>query len=100
MRTQENIDRVRQTLEENPSISTRRNDLQLTQSSVHRIIHHALKYHPYKIHVLHELKQQDFARRVRFCQWFINQYQNNRFLGNVVIGTTISNTRRTTFNQF
>ena len=68
VRTQENIDRVRQALEINPSISTRRNDLQLTQSSVHRIICHELKWHPYKIHVQHDLKQQDFARRVRYCQ--------------------------------
>ena len=86
VRTQENIDRVRQGLAENPNISTRRNNFQLTQSSVHRIIHHELKWHRYKIHIRHELKEQDFARRVRFCQWFINQCQNNRFLVNVVIG--------------
>ena len=86
VRTQANIDRVREALEENPHISTRRNGLQLSQTAVHRIIRHEIKWHPYKIHVRHELKQQDMARRVRFSQWFLNQCRNSRFLANVVIG--------------
>lgn len=86
VRNQQNIAQVRQALLANPHLSTRRNNLQLTQSSIHRIIHNDLKWHPYKIHVRHELKPQDFARRVRFCRWFIDQCRNNRFLFNVVIG--------------
>ena len=86
VRTQENIARVRQGLEQNPNLSTRRNDFEMSQSSVHRIIHDDLKWHPYKIHVRHEMKEQDFPRRLRFCQWFIRRCDNNRFLHNVVIG--------------
>lgn len=90
VRTQENIEVVRQTLAENPTLSTRRNPFNITQSSVTRIIKCDLRWHPYKIHLRHELKEQDFGRRVRFCNWFIAQCQNNRFLRNLIISDEAS----------
>lgn len=85
-RTAENIRRVREAFTANPSLSTRRNGLNLTQSTVTRIMRDDLKWHPYKIHVRHELKYQDFGRRIAFCTWFLANCHNNRFLHNFVIG--------------
>ena len=33
---------------------------------------HQLKFFPYKVHVVHELKPQDSEKRVLFCRWFEN----------------------------
>ena len=85
-RTVENIEAVRERFFEEPSLSTRRNPLELSQSTVSRILRLDLKWHPYKIHVRQELKERDFERRVRFCRSFLDRCQNNRFLPNFVIG--------------
>ena len=34
----------------------------------------------------HNLKDCDYERRSRFCQWFLHQYKNRRFLANFAIG--------------
>ena len=34
----------------------------------------------------HNLKDGDYERRSRFCQWFLHQCNNRRFLANFVIG--------------
>ena len=34
----------------------------------------------------HNLKDGDYGRRSRFCQWFLHQCNNRRFLANFVIG--------------
>lgn len=89
-RTDANIERVREVFTENPNLSTRRNPVEVSQSSISRILRLELRWHPYKIHVRQELKEQDFGRRVRFCRWFLDQCQNNRFLHNLVIGDEAS----------
>ena len=85
-RNVENIETVRQHLLNEPTLSTRRNGTNFSQTTFHRIVKHDIKWHPYRIHVRHELKNQDFARRLRFCNWFLERCQNNRFLYNLVIG--------------
>jgi hypothetical protein len=30
-----------------------------------------IKFHPYKITVVHELKQPDYAAKIRFCNWLL-----------------------------
>jgi len=57
---------------------------------VSKILRSELKWHPYKIHIRHELKHGDFARRLRFCNWFLEHCRNNRFLHNLVIGDEAS----------
>lgn len=86
IRTQENINMVRNILNENPTVSTRRNDSELSQSSFSRITRLDMKWHPYRIRIRHELKPQDFQRRMNFCRWFSAQCHNPRFLYNFVIG--------------
>ena len=83
-RNGEYIGMVRDLLQDNPTVSTRRNVLPLTKSSFNRIILRDLKWHPYKMQVRHQLLNTDFPRRVRYAEW-INQ-KNVRFMGNVVIG--------------
>lgn len=85
-----NIQLVRAAFTANPNLSTRRNGLNLPQTTVNRIIRLDLRLYPYKIHVRHELKPQDFGRRVAFCNWFLGQCHNNRFLHNFVIGDEAS----------
>lgn len=89
-RTPQNVNLVRNTLVANPRVSIRRNGVPVTRSTFQRIVQHDLEWHPYKMHVRHELKQGDFARRIRFCQWFENQCHNPRFLYNLVIGDEAS----------
>jgi hypothetical protein len=67
----------------NPNISSRRNNLALSQSAFSRIIRLDLHYHPYRIHVRHALEAGDPQRRLAFCQWLTAQ--NQRFLTNVII---------------
>ena len=82
-RTEQNIGMVRNLLQDNPTVSTRRNELPLTKSSLNRIILRDLKWYPYKMQVRHQLLDTDFPRRVRYAEW-LNQ-KNVRFMGNVVI---------------
>lgn len=54
---------------ENPHLPTSQValDLNLSQSSVKKILHTA-KYHPYKIRLIHELNEDDYDRRLEFCE--------------------------------
>jgi hypothetical protein len=86
-RSNENIDRVQEALEENPrGIVCRRNGLGLTRATFNRIVSLDLKWHPYKIRVRHELKPTDPDRRIRFCRWFLEKCRDRRFLQNFIIG--------------
>lgn len=89
-RTPENIQLVRDALNTNPQISTRRNGIPVSRRSFQRIVHQNLQWHPYRIHVRHELKQEDFQRRLQFAQWFQNRCHNPRFLYNFVVGDEAS----------
>ena len=80
-RTQKNIEAVRQ-----GRISARRNGLGISPSSFCRIIKKDLRWYTYKIIRLHNLKDGDYERRSQFCQWFLHQCNNRRFLPNSVIG--------------
>ena len=82
-RTEENIGMVRDILLDNPTVSTRRNELPLTKFSFNRIILRDLMWYPYKMQVRHQLLDTDFPRRVRYAEW-LNQ-KNVRFMGNDVI---------------
>jgi len=54
---------------ENPHISTRRTaqEHQIDQKSVCKILKQN-KFHPYKIHLVQELNEDDFNRRLKFCE--------------------------------
>ena len=58
-------------LERSPTKSLRRlsQETGLSFGSTHSAVH-KLKFHPYKVHVVHELKAHDTESRVNFCEWF------------------------------
>jgi len=90
-RSQNNINAVQNLLLNTPrDISTRRNNLGISRATFNRIVRQDLKWHPYRIHIRHQLKNTDFPRLLQFCQWFLHQCQTNRFLANLVIGDEAS----------
>lgn len=55
----------------------------VSRGSVQRILKH-YKFHPYKIHLLHELHEDDFDRRVQFCEVMTERAMHNpNFLFNI-----------------
>ena len=70
-RTPENIQLVHQQIEEHEGVSTRRNELDLSRSTIQRIIKKDLKYYPYKPKVSQELLEGDYDRRATLCGWLL-----------------------------
>ena len=85
-RTAANTQAVENEILNNARATCRRNNLQLSPASFHRITRLDLRFHPYRIHKRHSLKQADYQRRLRFAHWFVNSCRNNRFLANIVVG--------------
>lgn len=56
-------------IQENPITSTRQlgSNLGLSHTSVHKALK-AEKFHPYKVQLIHELNEDDFDRRIQFCE--------------------------------
>ena len=50
----------------------------ISQFSVYTILRR-YKYHPYKIHLVQRLTEDDFDRRIEFCQWAVEQLDLDRF---------------------
>ena len=76
-RTEDNIERVRQLIEENPRWSVRRNGTGLSQSSFYRILKNDIEAYPCKIQIKHQLFEPDFARRIIFCNWLLDHGQHH-----------------------
>jgi len=76
-RTEENITKVREIIEETPRKSVRgvlkdiSNDTSM--SSVYRILKFDLKLHPYKISVMQSLKDTDIGSRLAFARWMLTK---------------------------
>ena len=84
-RSQLNIDQVRQALQEDPTISARRNPLvNITKSTFNNITRLDLQWHPYIMERRHSLRPEDLQRRMTYCQWLVNTQP--RFLSDVLIG--------------
>ncbi|KMQ82140.1 transposable element tc3 transposase, partial [Lasius niger] len=67
------------TVYDNPhtSVSRTAQENDISTTSVHRILkkHH---YHPYKIHLVQELSEDDYDRRVEFCDTMMTRFADNR----------------------
>lgn len=63
---------------EDPHVTVRQlaNEYNIAKSSVSKIFK-KVKYHPYKIRLLHELAEDDFDRRLQFCEDFMSR--NDRY---------------------
>ena len=82
----ENIELVRAALEENPTLTTRRNGLNISQKSVNRIIRKEINWFPYKIRRRHEIKDGDHERRLAYSRWLLRQFNDPLFRSKIVIG--------------
>ena len=97
-RTEQNIAAVRTLLEQNRrDVSARRNPVEISSSGFNRITRldgygcHLrstldLRWHPYRMHVRHELLATDLPRRLRFAEWFIQRCRRENFLSSIIIG--------------
>ena len=67
------LQNVTNKLQRSPRKSLRRlsHETRISLTSTHRAVHQ-LKFFPYKVHVVHELKPQYSEKRVLFCRWFEN----------------------------
>ena len=70
---------------ESKKVTPRRpQELDLSRSSVHRILKNDLQLYPYRIQIKQTLTQNDMTKRVEMCQWFQSKIEENRnFLQNV-----------------
>ena len=76
---------VRASLQENGRRSCRRNGLNLTPSSFHRIVKD-IKVHPYVLIRRQKLENADPPRRLAFCNWFLQTSNNDpNFLRNLIV---------------
>jgi len=79
IRTQENIERVREAIGRSHRRSARRDTatLRLSNRTVIRILHDDLHHHPYKIQVVQTLNEKDDVSRRRFCEQFLALINEN-----------------------
>lgn len=71
VRTPEHIEAVAESVRENPSTSTRHRsqELNISRTSLRRILRKDLGMTPYKVQLVQELKPHDHPLRFRFARW-------------------------------
>lgn len=76
-RTEENVERVNQSVRVDPDLSIRKraSALNVHRSSLHRILRKDLKLQPYKIQLVQELKPQDPIQRLEFVNKITERLQ-------------------------
>ena len=74
---------VHQQIEEHEGFSTRRHELDLSRSTLQRIIKKDLNNYPCKPKVRQELFEGDYDRRATFCGWLLDK--NVRFINNLIV---------------
>lgn len=79
VRTPANIERVRTAVQRSPRRSARRQaiTLGLSESTVRRILHKDLHYHPYKLAIVQELTAEDFLNRLNCCNQLLELFGEN-----------------------
>lgn len=78
VRTNQNIDRVRDAVAQDPRRSVRKQAsvLQLHKSSVFRILKKDLNLHPFKTQKVQELKETDYPIRLTFANQMLERFDN------------------------
>ena len=73
--TPENVEMVRAAIVQSPRRSARRHAVALGSSarSLRRVLHMDLNFHPYKMMMVQELNQADFANRQNLCENMLEQ---------------------------
>jgi hypothetical protein len=86
VRTPEKVGRFMTAFHHSPQCSARHHavSLNISSSSVQRILWKDLQFHPHKIQVLQELKERDFISHTNFCCVFLTHLDDihNLFMSN------------------
>lgn len=79
VRSAENISVVRDSVAEEPSTSTRRRaqQLNISRTSLMRILNKDLNLHAYKVQLTQELKPTDHFKRRQYAEWLVEQTEVN-----------------------
>ena len=86
-RNEASIAAARELLEETPKgVSAHRNAVAVSKSSFNRIPKLDIRWHPYRMHVRHELLPDDLPRRLRNSNWSNERFRNQNFLQSIIIG--------------
>lgn len=86
-RSNGNIESVRQNVREHPgtSIRHRGQELQISRSSLQRILTKDLHLHAYKVQITQELKPRDHGQRREFVEWIIDRQNRDADFSNKII---------------
>lgn len=73
---------------DNPTSSTRvgNRELNIPRTTIRRVLKKN-KYHPYKPTIVQGLQEDDFVRRLEFCNWYVNKCQEDANFSSTVIWT-------------
>lgn len=84
-RTAEVVETARQIMEEQPRTPIRHlaQQVDLSVGTCHSILHKELHLHPYRITSVQELLPVDIPRRLNFCRWFLDTFNQADSLRNV-----------------
>lgn len=85
-RSDDNILQVYESYLEDPTVSIRKRaaQLDLTSSTIQRIMRKDLALYPYRITKRHELLDRDYPVRVQLADWFLNKHNgDDDFLNNI-----------------
>lgn len=87
VRTPENMELLRESIETNPSLSIRdlERDHSIPRSTVHRILRKDLGIFPYKIQVAQRLQEYDIERRLEFANTMCEMIDREHFDVNKII---------------
>ena len=79
VRTPENIKKIKQAIQQSPLRSARKHALALgfARESVRRVLKLDLKFHPYKMIVVHELQMRDYQNRKVCCSEMLRSVAEN-----------------------
>lgn len=84
--SEDNRMEIAQAFVENPHLTVRKASEQhvLPRSTVHRILK-SIKFHPYKVNLIHELNEDDPDRRIEFCDTMMTRIDEDpNFLYSIV----------------
>lgn len=81
-RTPQNVDRVREAIQRSPARSARRHasELGISKSTVKRVLHKDLGFHPYKLMIVQKLSEGDYQQRLTFAQIMLDIFEENEDL--------------------
>ncbi len=86
-RTPENVDAVAENVRESPGTSTRHRaqELNISRTTLRRILHKDLGMTPYKVQLVQKLKQRDHPFRFRFAEWACDRLKEDANFGKKII---------------